>query len=329
MKRTFIATALILAFLPGAAHASAQGKLQGPALQSAHANHPAGEVYHSLQGKHANPSARDEKQAYEIFTSEGKPVDYQEMKQVMNQKDVVFFGELHNNPIAHWLQLELTADLHDQQGDKLVLGAEMFETDDQLILNEYLDGTIREKNFKEEAKLWSNYQTDYRPLVEYARENNLPFIATNIPRRYASVVAQKGFEGLEDLTREALKYIAPLPIRYDPDLPGYKNMLQMKHMPGSKERAKNLPRAQAIKDATMAHFILENREEDQLFLHFNGTYHSNNKEGIVWYIHQQQDDMQVGTIATVQQDHTDKLEAKHQGLADFILVVPQRMTRTH
>ena len=277
----------------------------------------------------ADRSAMQEKRAYRIFTSEGKPVSYGQMLDSLNQKDVVFFGELHNNPIVHWLQLELTTDLHQEPGDKLVLGAEMFETDDQLILNEYLNGTIREKNFKEEAKLWSNYKTDYRPLVEYARENQLPFIATNIPRRYASVVAQKGFEGLEDLTPKAKEYIAPLPIQYDPDLPGYKNMLRMKHMPGMNERAKNLPKAQAIKDATMAHFILENREADELFLHYNGTYHSNNQEGIVWYIRQQEEGLRIGTIASVQQDQLDQLSKGNQGLADFILVVPARMTKTH
>jgi uncharacterized iron-regulated protein len=30
------------------------------------------------------------------------------------------------------------------------------------------------------TQLWSNYQTDYRPLVDFAKENNLRFIATNI-----------------------------------------------------------------------------------------------------------------------------------------------------
>ncbi|MBS3806435.1 MAG: ChaN family lipoprotein [Bacteroidales bacterium] len=307
MKKTVIALLLILAVqASGVSGQSFEGRLKDDAR-----------------------SGVADKPAYRIFTSGGKMVDYQQMQATLNQKDIVFFGELHNNPIAHWLQLELTVDLHRKQGDNMVLGAEMFEADDQLILNEYLNGTIREKNFKEEAGLWSNYKTDYRPLVEYARENALPFIATNIPRRYASLVAQSGFEGLEDLTELAREYIAPLPIPYDPDLPGYKNMLKMKHMPGMERQAGNLPKAQAIKDATMAHFILENWEEDGLFLHYNGTYHSNNKEGIVWYIRQYAEGLQVGTIATVRQDQLDKLSDRNQGVADFILVVTGNMTKTH
>jgi uncharacterized iron-regulated protein len=267
--------------------------------------------------------------AYRVYKGNGEQVSYQEMERQLSQKELVFFGELHNNPIAHWLQLELTADLYEEHGDQLVLGAEMFEADDQLVLNEYLEGTIREKNFREEAKLWSNYQTDYRPLVQFAREKELPFVATNIPRRYASLVALKGFEALEGLTAQAKQYIAPLPVAYDPDLPGYKKMLKMQHGHAMKERAKNFPKAQAIKDATMAHFILENRMENGLFLHFNGTYHTNNKEGIVWYIRQEEPELDVGTIATVQQDDTASLSKQHQELADFVLVIPSNMTKTH
>jgi uncharacterized iron-regulated protein len=269
------------------------------------------------------------KPAWQLFASNGEAVQYQTMANKLLNNDVVFFGELHNNPIAHWLQLELARDLHERSDRQLVLGAEMFEADDQLIVNEYLKGWIREKNFREEAKLWDNYSTDYRPLLEYAKKEGLPFIATNIPRRYASMVAGGGFDTLNRLTEEALQYIAPLPIEYDPDLPGYKRMLKMKHTPGMKQHNKNLPKAQAIKDATMAHFIIENRGKGDLLLHFNGTYHSNNKEGIVWYMRRHAAGTKVATIATVEQADLEQLADKNHGLADFILVVDKDMTTTY
>ncbi len=274
-------------------------------------------------------SVSADKPAYRIFNADGNPVDFHTMQQVLEAKDIVFFGERHNNPIAHWLQLELTRHLYNHAGDSLLLGAEMFEADDQLILQEYLNGRIAEKNFKEEVKLWTNYQTDYRPLVEYAKRHGLAFIATNIPRRYASMVAKGGFEALESLGQPAREYIAPLPVDYNPDLPGYKRMLKMHHMPGRKSGSGNLPKAQAIKDATMAHFILDHFKEGSLFLHFNGTYHTNNKEGIVWYIRQKAPHLDMGTIATVSQNRLDQLAEENQGLADFILVVPDNMTKTH
>jgi len=225
---------------------------------------------------------KSDKSAYELFNSEGKQIKYKALLKNALESDIVLFGEMHNNPICHWLQLELTSDIFEKKGELLVMGAEMFETDNQLILDEYLNELIKTKNFENEAKLWPNYKTDYKPLVEFAKENNLDFIATNIPRRYAAVVHKKGFEGLDSLNQEARVLIAPLPIKYDPEVNCYKNMLKM--MGGMGHANANLPKAQAIKDATMSHFILENLSEGTLFVHYNGTYHSNDFEGIVWYL---------------------------------------------
>lgn len=203
-------------------------------------------------------SMKSDKPTYRLFDSKGKTAKYKKLLKDASGADVVLFGELHNNPIAHWLQLQLTKDLFEEHGEKLVLGAEMFESDNQLLLDEYLAELIRESNFENEAKLWKNYTTDYKPLVGFAKQNKIPFIATNIPRRYASIVNQKGFEGLLELEEEALKLIAPLPVQYDPELPGYKAMMEMMGGMGKDQGNDNFPKAQAIKDATMAHFILEN-----------------------------------------------------------------------
>ncbi len=275
--------------------------------------------------------ATAQKQAYEIFTPRGQKVSYEELMQAALNKDVVLFGELHNNPICHWLQLELALDLHaqlnDDTGRSLVLGAEMFERDGQIILDEYLQGMISARNFEGQSRLWPNYVTDYKPLVEMARENGLPFFATNIPRRYASMVAGSGFEALDSLDRQARQWIAPLPVPYDPQLPGYKAMLNMGGM--GHEPNENLPKSQAIKDATMAHFILENAPDGALFLHYHGTYHSNNYEGIYWYLKEYQPGVEIVTIASVEQEDVDELEESHLGLADFILVIPRTMTKTY
>ncbi len=268
------------------------------------------------------------KPAYQLFDREGQPVNYQDMLAEAVEADIVMFGELHNNPIAHWLQLELSVGLHDVAGEGLVLGAEMLEADNQVILDEYFGGLIMERHFTSEARLWNNYDTDYRPLVELARENGLSFIATNIPRRYAAMVHRGGFEALEELSDEAKSWIAPLPVPYDPELPAYRAMLEMEGMPA--HGSENFPKAQAIKDATMAHFILQNMPENGIFMHFHGAYHSNNDEGIVWYLHEySEENLQVMTISTVEQESTDQLAEGHHGLADFIIAVPATMTKTY
>jgi uncharacterized iron-regulated protein len=223
--------------------------------------------------------------------------------------------------------LELTKDLHKEKQGSLILGAEMFETDDQLIRDEYLSGTIKEKNFKKEAKIWPNYETDYRPLVNFAKENNLEFIATNVPRRYASVVHKGGFEALEELSDPAKALFAPLPINYDPELPGYKGMLEM--MGGMGHANDNLPKAQAIKDATMAHFILQNFKQGKVFIHYNGGYHSKNSEGIVWYLNQQNKDLKILCISAEEQPQLDSLNSEFKQTANFILAIPETMTKTY
>lgn len=265
--------------------------------------------------------------AYLLFDGQGIEVDYGQMLEQALHADIVLFGELHNNPIAHWLQFELTRDLFDMKGQRLTLGAEMFEADNQLILDEYLAGTITERNFTAEAKLWNNYQTDYRPLVEFAREHGLRFMATNIPRRYASLVHREGFEALEELSDKAKSHIAPLPVLYDPELPAYKAMMEMTGMPAHVNE--NFPKAQAIKDATMAYFIYSNLPGGGTFLHFHGAYHSNHYEGIFWYLRQLSDRATIMTISTVEQDDPSLLSEDHLGLADFIIVVPSSMTKTY
>ena len=89
---------------------------------------------------------KSDKPAYLIYGVKGKPVDYKEMLAEALKADIVLFGEHHDNPITHWLQLELTRDLFEKKKDGLILGAEMFEADDQLVLDEYLQGLIDRKS---------------------------------------------------------------------------------------------------------------------------------------------------------------------------------------
>jgi uncharacterized iron-regulated protein len=273
-------------------------------------------------------SLKTDKPAYRIFTSKGHETSYSDMLSDARKADIVFFGEQHNNPICHWLEYELACDLFCETGKNLMLGAEMFETDNQLLLDEYLDGTIKEKNFEAEAKLWSNYKTDYKPLVTLARDSGIVFIATNIPRRYASLVNNKGFEGLQNLDIQAKSLIAPLPIAYDPELPGYKKMLENMGDAGQAHATENLPKAQAMKDATMAWSILNHIQKGKVFLHINGSYHSDNYEGIIWYLKKANPALKIVTISSAEQADLSDLSKESEGIADFILVTPESMTKT-
>lgn len=264
------------------------------------------------------------KSPYALFSSEGKKSNYQKLLKAAEKADVVLFGEFHNNPIDHWLQMELTKDLHSK--NKIILGAEMIETDNQDALDLYLQDSLDVKGLDTNARLWNNFKTDYLPLVDYAKENAIPFVATNIPRRYAKMVYRNNFAVLDTLPDSVKNWIAPLPILFNPELPGYKNMAEMMAGHGA---ALFLAQAQAIKDATMAHFILKNRQEGSIFLHLNGAYHSNNYEGILWYLKQIEPNLKYLTISTVEQTDLSALDKENQKQANFIIVVDEDMSKSY
>jgi uncharacterized iron-regulated protein len=264
-----------------------------------------------------------DKPAYVLYNAKGKKVRFSKMMQQLEETDIFLFGEYHNNPISHWLQLEVTTGLAGKR--QLVLGAEMFEQDNQLALTDFIEGRISERQLDSSARLWKNYPTDYAPLVRFAKSNGIAFAATNIPRRFASLVARGGFEALDTLGSTQKSWIAPLPIAYDSTLPGYKNMLAMMGGHGGS----NLPKAQAVKDATMAHFILQFYRPGSLFIHYNGAYHSDFHEGISWYLQQKQPALRIATITSVSQKDIGQLEKEHLGRADFIICVADNMTTTY
>jgi len=264
-----------------------------------------------------------DKLPYKLYDSEGKKVSYKKMLKVLKEKDIVLFGEYHNNAIAHWMQLVVTKDLKNYRN--LILGAEMFEADNQTALNNYLAGKISAKGLDSNARLWKNYPTDYAPLVNFAKAEKIPFIATNIPRKYASLVSKGGFGKLDSLTAEEKSWMAPLPMDYDANLPGYVKMMEMMQGHGSA----NMPKAQASKDATMAYFILKNYQAGMLFIHYNGSYHSDNFDGINWYLKKAQPSLNYGTITTVSQKDINSLLPENKGKANFILCVDEDMTNTY
>lgn len=264
-----------------------------------------------------------DKKAYQLFDKNGKKVSYKKLLKAAEGTQVVLFGEFHNNAISHWLELELTKDVAENKA--VVLGAEMLEADNQKQVNQYLNGDINQKKLDSTARLWPNYKTDYKPLVDFAKENKLQFIATNIPRRFASLVSKKGFEALEKLTDEEKTWIAPQPIPYDATLPGYLEMLKMM----GEHTSPNMPKAQASKDATMAYFISKNLKDGTTFIHYNGSYHSDNFEAISWYLKTYQPNVKIVTISSVEQKDLTKLDIENHNKANFIIVIDEDVTKTY
>mgnify|MGYP001035983160 CR=1 FL=1 len=270
------------------------------------------------------------KPAYNLYKNNGKPAKYDKMIKDLVKSDMVFFGEYHTNPISHWMQLEMSKSFYETKGEQLFFGAEMFEIGNQLVLDEYLAGLYKEdKMLPEITQMWANYHTDYKPLLDFAKENGLRFIATNIPRRYASMINKKGIECLQELSPEALAMIGPdLEKYFDPTVKAYAEMAEMMggHVPPN---MLNIQTAQAAKDATMAHFSIKNFNEGDLLFHFEGSYHSNYSQGIIWWINKINPGLNIKSITTVTASEWHEMtEEEKKTIADYIIVVADNMTQT-
>ena len=271
-----------------------------------------------------------DKPAYLLFKNNGKPAKYEKMIKDLAKSDMVFFGEYHTDPISHWMQLEMSKSFFEIKGDKLFFGAEMFENGNQLVIDEYLSGLYTEdKMIPEITQMWDNYKTDYKPLLDFAKDKGLRFIATNIPRRYASMINKKGIEGLNELSPEALAMIGPdLEKYFDPTVKAYAEMADMmgEHVPPN---MLNIQTAQASKDATMAHFSLKNFNSGDFLFHFEGSYHSNYEQGIIWWINKIQPGLSIKSVTTVSQTEWNEMtEDEKSTIANYIIVVADNMTQT-
>ena len=149
---------------------------------------------------------------YRVYDGQGNPSSFEALAARALESDVVLVGEEHNDPIAHWLQVKLLKSLLDEAGDRPVaLSLEMFERDVQHVVDEYLRGQISESHFKKSGRAWSNYDTDYKPMVDAAIEAGIPVIAANAPRRYVNRVTREGAGSLEELSSRARSWLGPLP----------------------------------------------------------------------------------------------------------------------
>ena len=137
--------------------------------------------------------------AYQIYTAKGKKTTYKKLVKAADKSDIILFGELHNNAISHWLELEVLKSIAETKA--VTVGAEMFEADNQEPLNLYLSDSIDAKGLDTTARLWNNFRTDYQPLVDFAKSKQFPFIATNVPRRYESPLGICG-SGIVDIISE-------------------------------------------------------------------------------------------------------------------------------
>lgn len=265
---------------------------------------------------------------YRIYdTANKQEISLEELGRRASASDVLFFGEEHNDSVAHVLQHAVLQQL-DKLHPRVALSLEMFTTAEQLVLDEYLAGLITEKNLEADANLWKNY-ADYRPMVEYARENGLRVVAANAPRRYTNRVTRAGLSSLDELPHPSRALLAPLPIdtltgryydKFAGLMGGHENMGTMK-----------IYQSQNLWDATMAyriHLFLLNFPGTKV-LHLVGKFHSDEKLGTVAQLGKYAPHLSVSNISCFPHESFDQPnwdEFAHLG--DFVIITNPRVPRT-
>jgi len=238
-------------------------------------------------------------------TVSGREISFDTMiDEVQVKSDVVFVGELHDDVITHQLEFSIAQSLV-KRDPRWNLSMEMFERDVQLYIDSYLAGFISESYMLKKSRPWNNYATDYRPLVELARENKLDVVAANIPRRYAAMITRQGWDEIEKLPREQRRNIAGrLTVIEDRYYTKFietmsANMGGRAGGPELEQMLKRYYEAQCAKDDTMAESILFylKKNPGKKIIHFNGQFHSDEYLGTVQKLDMMSDSLSITVIS--------------------------------
>lgn len=241
--------------------------------------------------------------------------------------NVLFFGEEHNDSIGHHLEASLFSKIAIAYPVKAALIMEMFYTDVQPVINEYLSGIISEKNFIKEARAWNNY-IDYKSMIEVAELNKLDVIGGNAAARYSNAVTKNGLEVLNKIPESSKQFIAPLPIdtatgRY------YDKFIET--LGGHNMGGMKVYQTQNFWDATMAWTIAKyaKNNKDKKIFQVNGRFHSDEKLGTLAKLKKYAPKLKILNISCFSAaDFNNPDWEKYQALGDYIIITDPNIKRT-
>jgi uncharacterized iron-regulated protein len=225
---------------------------------------------------------------FRVYGPDGAPLSgIPELVDRLAGVDVLFFGEQHDDAEAHRVEEALLAELA-RRDRPVVVGMEMFERDVQPALDAHLAGRSEEAGFVEATRAWSNYRSDYRPLVEVARREGWPVIASNAPRHFATAVSLAGLGALsivDPAHRSQLAAEIECPRddyyrRFVAELQGHPTV-EGGADPGREATLVRYYEAQCLKDETMAESVAAAWSAGALLVHFNGAFHTDHGLGIL------------------------------------------------
>ena len=278
-------------------------------------------------------SAQQTEAKHRIFTGGGESSSLEAIIKAAEASDAVFLGEFHDDAVGHRFQLEVFEAAIREIGAKrpVALSLEMFERDVQTVLDEYLAGLISEDHFLRSSRPWPQYKTDYRPLVELAKQNKLAVIAANAPRRYVNMVARLGRGSLDKLSPEAKTWLPPLPFAEPSEAYSKKFNALMGRIHDPNEAPSSILYSQTLWDAAMAHAVAEaiKAKKGTLVVHLNGGFHNESRLGTVEHLFKYKPDAKAVVVTIRYEEDFNKFDPeKHKDLGDFVVLTDAAQPRS-
>ncbi len=270
---------------------------------------------------------------FAAFDRAGKAVTLDDIVAAAGGADVIFFGEQHDDAVGHAIQAEAFRRIVDKYAGsrRVALSLEMFERDVQTVIDEYREGLITEQHFMSSARPWPNYKTDYRPLVELAKEKKLAIVAANAPRRYVNMVSRGGRQKLDGLSKQAKEWLPPLPYAEASAAYAAKFKALMGPTPEAQMGIDNILSSQSLWDASMAYWISRElkREKGALVMHLNGGFHTEGRLGTVEHLLKYRPKARVIVVTMRPEADFKKFDAaKHTGLGDYVVLTDASVPRS-
>ena len=265
-----------------------------------------------------------------IVGPSGRDTTFASMLGKLAEADVVFLGETHLDEVTHRVELAVLEALTEARDGRVVLAMEMFATDAQPVLDRYLAGRIDEATFLESAPPWKNYWTGYRALIEYAREQKLPVVGSNIPVGLRRKISSGKQEAFDALTPEERQWVPPhlhanrreYWQRFRRAVAGHQ---------GSSGDAPDLQSflysSQSLWDNTMGWSCARalERYPGAAVLHVNGGFHSKYGQGTVDQLRRRRPGVAIATVSIIPASDLSTVDTRDAGrAADFLVFTEGR-----
>lgn len=287
--------------------------------------------------------------SHRVYDTQAKQwIDLETLLANVTKGEVVFIGEQHNDDDGHKIELAIVQGVARRRPNSIV-AMEMFERDAQVSLDDYFAGRISETEFLSRSRPWPNYIPDYRPIVEFARNQKWRVIGSNAPQRLARAVANNGLDIIdrfsqpdrpliaeqidcpsdsyrERFSQTMLAMMAPRSGGENPHANPHANPHSNATTPDTNavnERIERFYFAQCVKDETMGESIaklIKDKENKPFVIHINGAFHSDYGEGTMSRARRRLPNSQINNISIIPIANIDEINPEeHSKQANYIV----------